>query len=78
LIGRKDAFKGDLERVRIFEEGLGLYLNRQWRQAIQAFETVLGLELNDTPSKIYIERCRGYIKSPPPENWDGVYTMSKK
>jgi adenylate cyclase len=78
LIGRKEAFEGDLERARIFEEGLGLYLNRQWRQAIQAFEAVLGIEPTDTPSKIYIQRCSDYMKSPPPEDWDGVYTMSEK
>jgi len=78
VISRKDTFEGDLERVRIFEEGLGLYLNRQWRQAIQAFEAVLGIEPTDTPSKIYIQRCTDYVKSPPPEDWDGVYTMSEK
>ena len=78
LVGRKEAFEGDLERARIFEEGLGLYLNRRWRQAIQAFEAVLGIEPTDTPSKIYIQRCRDYMKSPPPEDWDGVYTMPKK
>jgi adenylate cyclase len=78
LIGRIDVYDGDLERIQIFEEGLNLYLDKRWNQAIQAFEAVLGIEPNDTPSKIYIQRCTDYSKSPPPEDWDGVYTMIKK
>jgi adenylate cyclase len=78
LIGKKDAFEGDFEKIRIFEEGLKLYLNQHWTKAIQAFEAVLGIEPDDTPSKIYIQRCRDCIKTPPPEDWDGVYTMTKK
>jgi adenylate cyclase len=79
LIGKKEAFgQGDLEKIRIFEEGASLYLNQQWTRAIQAFETVLGKEPNDTPSKIYIQRCKDYVKTPPSEDWDGVYTMTKK
>jgi adenylate cyclase len=78
LIARKGEQEGDSEKIKIFEEGLNLYFNRKWKSAIDRFKEVLKKEPNDTPSKIYIERCLTYIKSPPPDEWDGVYTLTKK
>ena len=78
LIDRKETSGGDVEMVRIFEEGLKFYLSHQWKEAVHSFETVLGIVPDDTPSMIYIKRCGDYMKTPPPKDWDGVYTMTTK
>lgn len=64
--------------LEIFNNGLEAYKHRQWDQAIASFQEVFGIEPNDEPSKIYIERCEAYKQTPPPENWDGVFVMQTK
>lgn len=70
-----------------FHEGLALYKNQQWDAAIATFQQSLELEwqrypdLKDkktNPSLVYIERCQAFKDNPPPENWDGVYTLTSK
>jgi adenylate cyclase len=61
-----------------FDEGLSLYRARDWDAAIARFEAVLGLHAHDTPSSMYIERCRHYREAPPDDDWDGVWVLTEK
>jgi adenylate cyclase len=72
----KDREKWE-ERARLFEEALEWYRKGSWDEAVAGFRKVLERCPGDPPSKIYVERC-GELKSHPPEQWDGVYTMTKK
>jgi adenylate cyclase len=61
-------------KVARFQEGLQLYRNRKWTTAIGVFK-----RLEDDPvARIYLERCEQYQISPPPEDWDGVWELTKK
>ncbi|MDQ7023635.1 MAG: adenylate/guanylate cyclase domain-containing protein [Candidatus Gracilibacteria bacterium] len=68
----------DLQKsiVSKFEKAIKLYLNRDFKVALNIFEelSILG----DNPSKTYISRCEIFIKNPPEKNWDGVWTMKTK
>ncbi len=64
--------------VELFESGLSLYKQAAWDEAIAAFGKVLSLRDDDPPSKLYIERCQELKESPPPQPWDGVFTMMRK
>jgi adenylate cyclase len=33
---------------------------------------------NDPIGEMYIERCKDYLKTPPPADWDGVTHMKTK
>ncbi len=55
---------------------LRLYKERNFSDAKDVFERLA--EEGDPPSKTYIRRCEYYIKTPPPENWDGVWRMEDK
>ncbi len=70
-----------------FHEGLALYKAKKWDQAIEAFNASLVLEYErfpelkgkkTNPSLIYIDRCKAFQMNPPPEDWDGVYTLTSK
>ena len=61
-----------------FDEGLALYRARDWDAAIARFEAVLALHAHDTPSSMYIERCRHYREAPPDDDWDGVWVLTEK
>ena len=57
---------------------LKYYYNREFKKALQYFLQVQTVLAGDVCSKLFIERCRVYIKSPPPANWNGIVTLSEK
>jgi len=65
-------------KVKAFEEGLALYRQQKWDEAVQRFKNCLELDPKDGPADIFIQRC-GQLKSAPPgPNWDGVFVMKTK
>lgn len=61
-----------------FEQGLTAYRDRRFDKAIESFEQTLALKPGDRPSLMYIERCRALLSAAPPDDWDGVWTMTSK
>jgi adenylate cyclase len=64
--------------VDLFYEALELFEKREWQKAEAGFHKVLKHSIDDSPSKIYLERCALYRMSPPPEEWDGVFDWKAK
>ena len=61
-----------------FQDALGEYRNRNWETAQKSFQSILARYSEDGPARLYVERCQTLEKTPPPEDWDGVYTMTTK
>jgi adenylate cyclase len=61
-----------------YQKGIRLYRQREWSDALFYFEEVLARCPNDTPSQLYISRCRYYQDDPPDDDWDGVWILEKK
>jgi adenylate cyclase len=61
----------------VFNNGLDLYKKGLWDEAIAAFGKALEVRPADSVSGLYISRCNE-LKNSPPENWDGVFTMTRK
>ncbi len=59
-----------------FEKAVSLYMNRDFEKAKEIFEKLS--KLWDNPSKVYEKRCEIFIKNPPENNWDGIWTMDEK
>jgi tetratricopeptide (TPR) repeat protein len=70
--------KEKLEMLKYYEKGLELYRGKNFEEAKKYFNKCVELVPDDGPAKIYIDRCQEFIKSPPPENWDGVFVMTSK
>ena len=69
--------------INAFNNGLDLYFKGEWSLALKKFNEAAKLEEDfeyrpTTPSKIYVERCEAFKKSPPEKDWDGVWTMNTK
>ncbi|HPT46165.1 MAG TPA: adenylate/guanylate cyclase domain-containing protein, partial [Candidatus Rifleibacterium sp.] len=62
----------------LYQEGIKLYLNRNWQEAEAAFFRVLELMPDDGPSKVYIDRCVHFKQEPPPQDWDGRFILKSK
>lgn len=54
------------------------YKLMKFSEAKALFLKALECDASDSPSKVYIERCTYYIDNPPPEDWDGAFTMTTK
>ncbi len=61
-----------------YSEGLSNYKAQKWQNAIENFKNALKIDPNDGPSMTYLERCKIFIESPPKEDWDGVFNLTKK
>ena len=66
------------EILKPFEEGIQLYRARQWSRALGRFAAVLEVMPNDGTAWVYTDRCLYYRDHPPPDHWDGVWTMETK
>lgn len=64
--------------LEAYNRGLELYKNRRWDEAMETLTEALTYNPDDGPSKIYLERCQEFKENPPPEDWDGVFTMAAK
>lgn len=61
-----------------YAAGLEAYRARCWDEALKLFNESLALWPEDGPSRTMMDRCRMYQKTPPPEDWDGVYEATQK
>jgi len=66
------------EVLLLFSEGRTLYKNRKFKEAFEKFREAYVKDPDDTPSRIFMERCDYYMKNPPGEDWDGIYQMKTK
>ncbi len=80
LISTASDIPGNLkESTQIYEHAFQNYLKRNFTDAIDLLnESIKVRGKKDKSAKMLIERCETYIKEPPPENWDGVYTRTHK
>jgi Tetratricopeptide repeat. len=62
----------------LFAQGRKYYKLMDFQNARDTFAKALEIDPSDAPSRVYIERCTYYISNPPPEDWDGVFTMTTK
>lgn len=79
LLERKNETSGKMaDLVEIYLKGLELYKKKDFKSAITVFESAIKLLPQDGPSLTYIARCNDFLKNPPSDDWDGVYTHTQK
>jgi len=77
LVGEREVRVYPEEFLSHYTQGLTDYKSRNWEGAIRELKRALVLH-DDEVSKIYIKRCRHFMKYPPEESWDGVFTLKTK
>lgn len=66
------------ELRQVYMAGLQAYRNRDFIKALEFFQQALMVDPEDGPSRTYIQRCQAFLDTPPPEDWDRVFTLSTK
>jgi len=77
------ALKGDIpvnlrKLMDIYENGLAAYFERDWKFALQHFNTVLKYRPGDGPSQVLAARCRRFMVQSPPETWNLIWECHAK
>lgn len=65
------------EEVSRFEQALEYYRVRDFEHARSIIEELHGMKPHRL-YELYLERIEGFIKEPPPKDWDGTYTFTTK
>ena len=66
------------EMLDNYNKGLRLFYMREWKSAGEYFAQAVALNGEDYLSRVYLERTAEFEKSPPPAEWDGVVTLTRK
>jgi adenylate cyclase len=61
-----------------YHTGRAAYLSRDFSQAIACFEAAKCIQPKDQAVDIHLERAFNYLQKPPPDSWDGIWTMLTK
>ena len=78
LVGRAPGGDRTLEKLQAFAQGLDAYRSRDFAGAETRFSRILSGFSDDGPSRIYLQRCRAFLASPPPSDWDAVEILTSK
>ncbi|MCL2381390.1 MAG: adenylate/guanylate cyclase domain-containing protein [Treponema sp.] len=76
---QESATAEERKLVEVFHEALRCYEKRNWKEAEEGFRESLTLEAEgDSPSGVFIGRCREFMASAPGDDWDGVHNLTEK
>ncbi|MFA6468849.1 MAG: adenylate/guanylate cyclase domain-containing protein [Bacteroidota bacterium] len=80
LIALADEVQTDATKkfLEFYHDGLEAYKKRAWKSAIDQFQQALSIRRDDIVSNLYIQRATMFNDSPPPDDWNGVFIMTKK
>ncbi|MEG4573252.1 GAF domain-containing protein [Microcoleus sp. N3A4] len=74
-----DMIDGETVRfLELYSKGRDAYIARNYQKAISFFEAALAMRPSDRPVEVHIERSLSYLEVPPPDDWDGVHTITTK
>ncbi|NER52223.1 MAG: adenylate/guanylate cyclase domain-containing protein, partial [Symploca sp. SIO1A3] len=80
LVGFIDEDISDEKKrmIDLYHQGRDLYLNRNFPLAIGKFAEVMSIDQSNKAADLHMERCQHFLKNTPPDDWDGVWTMTSK
>jgi adenylate cyclase len=62
----------------LYESALAAYRAQDFARAMSLFQQVLAAKGSDHPAEIMLERCRGFLRSPPGKDWEATNAMKVK
>jgi adenylate cyclase len=75
---REAASAVEIDRLGAWENAVRLFENRRFEEAEGIFSSLAKGNPDDGMAKTYVDRCRGFIVVPPPDDWDGVSNLTQK
>jgi adenylate cyclase len=75
---REQCTQHQRDAVTLFSKGVQAYTQREWDEAALRFSDYLCLAADDVMARIYLHRIAEYKSTPPPRDWDGVFSHTSK
>jgi adenylate cyclase len=66
------------KQLNYWEEGCRSFKGKQWTEARESFERLLGHELLGKPAELYLKEIKKFESAPPPGEWRGELIFSSK
>lgn len=78
MLREKDEVNAALSSlVKGFEAGLAAYRAQDWATATDFFKKIVA-DYKDETSSVFLARIAHFKRTPPPQDWDGVFNLSEK
>ncbi|MBL8643884.1 MAG: adenylate/guanylate cyclase domain-containing protein [Rhodospirillaceae bacterium] len=81
LLGETADFTGNttaLDYLTLWENAYGLYKQRKWVEAFEAFQRLSQTQPSDKVAALYVKRCQDFMQTPPAASWDGIQRFDSK
>ena len=79
LLGRKGSVESQaLELIALYEDAYALYQQKKWNESSELLIRCLHVNEEDKASRVLLERIKYLSENPPENDWDGVWSMTKK
>jgi adenylate cyclase len=75
---KKKLSEQEQQAWSLHDAGMELYYGRNFAEALRRFEATLQILPEDHSAGMMAERCRIYMRTPPPREWNGVEVMKEK
>jgi len=79
LLGKIGELDSSTSQLRdTFATALQKYREQKWTEAEKEFQNCLAIRKNDGPSLEFLTRIATFVRTPPPQNWNGVWQTASK
>jgi class 3 adenylate cyclase len=78
LLAANGVSDGHKSYAELSAKAFAFYRERQWDQALAAYDRLLQARPSDGPAAVMAERCRKYIDAPPGPEWQGAIVLRDK
>jgi class 3 adenylate cyclase/HAMP domain-containing protein len=74
---KKRISKAETKGWKLHHMGMNLFYNKEFDKAIKYFVYAREFLEDDPILPIYLNRCKNFVKNPPPKSWEGYSTLSE-
>jgi hypothetical protein len=74
---KKKIGKAETKGWKLHHMGMNLYYKREFDKALKYFVYAREFLENDPILPIYLNRCKNFVKTPPPAEWQGYSILSE-
>ena len=78
VLSSHHPFHKDEKALSTYHRAYQIFLERNFQEVIHLMSDLLSLYPNDRPTQKMLAANKKYLGDPPPQNWDGVLTMTSK
>ncbi|NEO99518.1 MAG: GAF domain-containing protein [Symploca sp. SIO2E9] len=65
--------------IKHYQKGREYYLQRKFTRAMGEFGIILEeFDKNDKAADLHLNRCHHFLQNPPPDDWNGAWTLTEK